>query len=405
MRIRSFQGLVPAEGRAEAVAAVPYDVVDRDEAAALAAGNPDSLLHVSRADIGLPPDTPPYSDAVYAAAKANLDGLQERGALVREGEPCVYLYRQTMGDHSQVGVVAVVHIDDYRDDIIRKHEKTRPAKEDDRTRLASTLGAHLGPVFLTYKEQGAIDEAVREVMGARGADIDFVSPDGVGHSLWKIPGGGEFVALFDSVPVAYVADGHHRSASAARVGAERREANPDHSGEEDYNWFLAVLFPGEQLKVLPYNRVVADLNGLGPEGVLAAARERFDVEVAEDKVPARAGEARMYLAGTWYRLRWGQAGGDPVAALDVSVLQDRFLAPVLGVDDPRTNPRIDFVGGIRGTGELEARVDSGRDAVAFSMYPVGVEQLMAIADAGAVMPPKSTWFEPKLRSGLFIHTF
>jgi uncharacterized protein (DUF1015 family) len=405
MRIRAFAGLVPGEGKAAAVAAVPYDVVDRAEAAKLAEGNPDSLLHASRADISLPAGTDPYADEIYTTARANLDALQERGALVRESEPCLYLYRQTMGEHSQIGLVAVAHIDDYRDDIIRKHEKTRPAKEDDRTRLASTLEAHLGPVFLTYKERPEIDTLVSSIIDSRPADTDFVAADGIGHSVWRIPGGDELVALFDGVPLSYVADGHHRSASASRVGAERRAANPDHTGEEDYNWFLTVLFPGDQLKVLPYNRVVADLNGLEPEELFAEASKRFDVQIADNSVPTQAGEVRMYLAGTWYALKWEQEGDDPVDSLDVSVLQDRLLEPVLGIDDPRTNSRVDFVGGIRGTKELENRVDSGRDAVAFSLYPVTVDQLIAIADAGAIMPPKSTWFEPKLRSGLFIHTF
>ncbi len=406
MRIRSFLGLVPGADRAAAVASVPYDVVNREEAAQLAEGNPDSLLRASRADITLPADTPPYADIVYQTARENLEALQASGALVREAEPCMYLYRQSMGEHQQIGLVAVAHIDDYRNNVIRKHERTRPAKEDDRTRLASALEAHLGPVFLTYKERPEIDVLVAEIVASRPPDIDFVAPDEIGHSVWKIPGGAEFAALFDQVPVVYVADGHHRSASAARVGAERRAANPEHSGEEDYNWFLTVLFPGDQLKVLPYNRVVSDLNGLEPEALLEAARQRFDVVPVGDGAPTRAGEVRMYLAGKWYALSWEQGGaGDPVASLDVSVLQDQFLDPVLGIDDPRTNARVDFVGGIRGTEELEKRVDSGRDAVAFSMVPVTVGQLIAIADAGAIMPPKSTWFEPKLRSGLFIHTF
>lgn len=404
MRIRAFAGLVPANGKAEQVAAVPYDVVDRSEAAALAEGNPDSLLHVSRADIAVPEDTDPYADEVYQKAAENLAALQERGSLVRESEACVYLYRQTMGDHSQTGLVAVTHVDDYLNDIIRKHEKTRPTKEDDRTRVASTLNAHLGPVFLTYREQADIDAAVAELTSAA-PDVDFMAPDGIGHSVWRVPGGGPFAELFEQVPLSYVADGHHRSASAARVGAERRAANPDHTGEEDYNWFLSVLFPGNQLKVLPYNRVVADLGGKSAAEVLAAAEELFNVTPSDSTELEGPGAVKMYLEGQWYTLAWDQAGEDPVHSLDVSVLQERFLEPVLDIDDPRTNNRVDFVGGIRGTGELEQRVDSGRDAVAFSMYPVSVDQLIAIADAGEIMPPKSTWFEPKLRSGLFIHTF
>ncbi len=406
MKIRTFTPLVPAPGRAADVAAVPYDVVDRDEAAALAAGNPDSFLHITRPDIALPADAEPYSDALYAEARSRFDEFQQRGTLVREDAPCLFLYRQTMGDHAQVGLVAVAHIDDYGEDLIRKHEKTRPEKEDDRTRMASELGAHLGPVFLTYRAKPEIDAAVEAVTGSREPDIDFTAADGIGHAVWRVPGGGDFVELFGDVPLGYVADGHHRSASAARVGAERRAANPNHTGEEDYNWFLTVYFPDDQLKVLPYNRVVSDLNGLTPEAFLAAVGERFEMSEASDQAPPRPGEARLYTAGKWYALRWqADTGAGPVDALDVSVLQDRLLAPVLGIADPRTDKRVDFVGGIRGTQELERRVDSGRAAAALSLHAVTVDQLMAIADAGEIMPPKSTWFEPKLRSGLFVHTF
>ena len=384
---------------------MPYDVVNREESAALAAGKPHSLLHVDRAEIDLPAETDPYSDAVYARARANFLALQEEGALVRETEPCVYLYQQRMGSHVQVGVATVCHIEDYEKDTIKKHEKTRRDKEDDRTRLIGTLSADTGPVFLTYRDSETIDALVMK--GQKSPPLyDFTAPDGVQHTVWRIAGGAELVAGFQNVPVSYVADGHHRTASAARVGRERREANPAHTGKEEYNWFLAVLFPASQLQILPYNRAVKDLHGQGKEAFLAAVGRSFSIRPKGSATPKRSGEIRMYLDGAWYDLTWQPAeDADPISQLDVTGLQDRLLAPLLGIDDPRTSKRIDFIGGIRGTDELTKLVDSGKAAVAFSMYPTTVEQLMAIADANQIMPPKSTWFEPKLRSGLFIHTF
>ena len=405
LRVRAFQGLSPKPELAADVACVPYDVVNREEAAALAAGNPHTLMHVDRAEIDLPPETDPYSDIVYSTAKKNLDGLVSSGALVREPGPTIYLYRQQMGDHVQTGVAAVCHIDDYENDIIRKHEKTRKDKEDDRTRLIGTLGADTGPVFLTYRGRAEIDALVSGQTSLPPA-VDFVAPDGIRHSLWKVQETGPLAEEFSKVPLAYVADGHHRSASAARVGRERRALNPDHTGDEEYNWFLCVLFPADQLRILPYNRVVCDLNGHTSEEFLAKVRETFEVTDDAPASPSAPGNVSMFLDGRWIGLSWkSDPTADPVARLDVSVLQDRLLAPVLGIDDPRTSKRVDFVGGIRGTSELEERVKSGRAAVAFSMYPVTVDQLMDIADADQIMPPKSTWFEPKLRSGLFIHTF
>ena len=406
LRIRPFQGLRPAPRLAAQVACVPYDVVDREEAAALAAGNPYSLLHVDRAEIDLPPGTDPYSDAVYAKALDNFSRLQSEGALIRETARVVYLYQQIMGSHVQTGIAALCHIDDYENNLIRKHEKTRQDKEDDRTRLIGTLSADTGPVFLTCRGDGAIDRFVNE--GKRGTPLyDFTAPDGIRHTVWRVEHAAELVDDFCRVPCAYVADGHHRTASAVRVGRERRAANPRHTGNEEYNWFLAVLFPASQLNILPYNRCVRDLNGRSEEELVAELKARgFAVEDAADATPPAPGEVRMYLGGRWRRVAWtAQAGADPIARLDVTVLQERVLGPVLGIDDPRTSKRIDFVGGIRGTEELERRVNDGRAAVAFSMYPTTVDQLMEIADAGAIMPPKSTWFEPKLRSGLFIHTF
>jgi uncharacterized protein (DUF1015 family) len=406
LRIRPFQGLRPAPALVAEVACVPYDVVDREESAALAAGNPHSLLHVDRAEIDLPAETDPYSDAVYAKALENFKRLQAEGDLIRDSGRAVFLYQQIMGDHSQTGIAALCHIDDYEQNLIKKHEKTRRDKEDDRTRLIGTISADTGPVFLTYRDEASIDRIVAEAK-RKSPLYDFTAPDGIRHTVWRVDHAEELVAAFGKVPCSYVADGHHRTASAVRVGKERRAANPGHTGSEDYNWFLAVLFPGSQLRILPYNRCVHDLNGLSPEDLIAKLREAgFAVEDATDAAPAKPGEVRMYLQGKWHRVAWTpDPNADPIARLDVTVLQERVLAPLLGIDDPRTSKRIDFIGGIRGTGELERRIGDGRAAVAFSMYPTTVEQLMDIADAGAIMPPKSTWFEPKLRSGLFIHTF
>jgi uncharacterized protein (DUF1015 family) len=405
LRIHAFQGLRPAPSLVSEVACVPYDVVDREESAALAAGKPHSLLHVDRAEIDLPADTDPYSDAVYAKARENFLALQANGALVRETGPCVYLYQQRMGDHVQVGVAAVCHIEDYERDIIKKHEKTRPDKENDRTRLIGTLSADTGPVFLTYRDSEAIDALVAGAQ-KEAALYDFTAPDGIQHTVWRVAGGEAFVEKFRNVPVAYVADGHHRTASAVRVGRERRAANPNHTGNEEYNWFLAVLFPASQLQILPYNRAVKDLNGLGKSEFLDAVAGVFNVKPNATETPSRPGDVRMYFDGAWHGLTWRPAANaDPISQLDVTGLQDGLLAPILGIDDPRTSKRIDFIGGIRGPAELVKAVDSGKAAVAFSMYPTTVEQLMAIADADQIMPPKSTWFEPKLRSGLFIHTF
>ncbi len=405
LRIQAFQGLRPAPALVSEVTCVPYDVVDREESAALAAGKPHSLLHVDRAEIDLPPATDPYSDAVYAKARENFLALQTDGALVRETEPCVYLYQQRMGRHVQVGLATVCHIEDYERDIIKKHEKTRRDKEDDRTRLIGTLSADTGPVFLTYRDSTVIDALVAGVQ--KNAPLyDFTAPDGIQHTVWRVAGGEQFVEGFQNVPAAYVADGHHRTASAVRVGRERREANPNHTGHEPYNWFLAVLFPASQLQILPYNRAVKDLNGHSKEAFLEAVGRSFTVRPNGSPAPKRPGEIRMYLDGAWYDLTWQPAkDADPISQLDVTGMQDRLLAPLLGIDDPRTSKRIDFIGGIRGTDELVKLVDTGKAAVAFSMYPTTIEQLIAIADASQIMPPKSTWFEPKLRSGLFIHTF
>ncbi len=404
MRIHPFQGLVPPPAHAPEVACVPYDVVNAAEAAALAAGKPDSLLHVDRAEIDLPPDTNPYSDAVYAKARENFLGLQRRGALVRETEPCLYVYQQQMGNHVQRGLIAGCHVEDYDRELIKKHEKTRKDKEDDRTKLIDTLGADTGPVFLTYRDNAAVTALVNAKTQEKPLH-DFTAPDGIRHTVWRIPGGAEWVQAFAAVPVTYIADGHHRAASAARVARLRRERNPAHTGHEDYNWFLCVLFPASELKILPYNRIVVDLHGLAPADFLAKVKALFGLQENAAPAPTAVGQVSMYLGGKWYGLTMPvDPKADPVSRLDVSVLQDRLLAPVLGIHDVRTDKRIDFVGGIRGPGELVKRVDAD-GGVAFSMYPVTLAQLMDIADAGQIMPPKSTWFEPKLRSGLVVHTF
>jgi uncharacterized protein (DUF1015 family) len=405
MRIRAFQGLVPNPAHAPEVACVPYDVVNAAEAAALAAGKPRTLLRVDRAEIDLPNETNHYSEAVYAKARENLLALQANGSLGRETGPSLYVYEQQMGAHRQRGLVALCHVEDYDAELIKKHEKTRKDKEDDRTKLIDTLSANTGPVFLTYRDEAGVTALVNAKVQETPLH-DFTAPDGIRHTVWRVAGGADWVQAFGRVPVTYIADGHHRAASAARVARMRRERNPQHTGAEDYNWFLCVLFPASELKILPYNRIVLDLHGLAPADLLAQVKTIFGgVTENAAPTPTAIGQVSMYLAGKWYGLRCPvDPKADPVGRLDVSVLQDKLLAPVLGIDDVRTSKRIDFVGGIRGTGELVRRVDA-EGGVAFSLFPVTLDQLMDIADAGQIMPPKSTWFEPKLRSGLFIHTF
>jgi uncharacterized protein (DUF1015 family) len=404
MRIKPFTALRPPPALAARVASPPYDVVDTTEARALAEGHPMCFLRVSRPELELPEGTGLYDEAVYQRAAENFRAFQERGYLVRAPRPALYLYRLDTGAHRQDGVVAVCHVEDYERDLIRKHEHTRKATEDDRTRHTQSIQAHSGPVFLAYRDQPDI-EALKSKIEKSTPLYDFAAPDGVHHTLWEIEQTEAWVEAFGRVPVAYVADGHHRAASAARVARERRAANPRHTGEEEYNWFLAVLFPAGQLRILPYNRCVRDLNGLDAAAFLAAVRQHFDVSETAPPAPEKPGCVSMYLGGRWRSLAWTpDPAADLVAALDVSVLQDRLLGPVLGIDDPRRDPRIEFVGGLRGAAELERRVDSGWAAAAFSMYPTRIDQLLAVADAGRVMPPKSTWFEPKLKSGLLVHS-
>jgi uncharacterized protein (DUF1015 family) len=405
MRLHPFRALRPPPGLAARVAAVPYDVVSRDEAAALAAGNPHSFLHVGRSDIDLPPETDPCDPRIYAAARAALDRFVAEGTLIRDREPGLFLYRQEMEGRAQTGIVGCVHVDDYEHDLIRKHEKTRKDKEDDRTRHVLTLNANAEPVFLTYRPLGQLDALTRT--GAAAAPVyDFTAPDGVRHTVWRVADPDAWVRRFCAVPVAYVADGHHRSASAWRAGKERKAANPKHRGDEEYNWFLAVLFPADQLRILPYNRLVKDLNGLTAAAFAERLRGLGRLELISEPSPPAPASFGLFFEGTWRRLTLDERSidrEDPIGSLDVSLLQERILGPILGIGDPRTDKRIDFVGGIRGPAELERRVRCGEMALGVAMYPTTIEQLMALSDAGAVMPPKSTWFEPKLRSGLFVH--
>ncbi|MBA3258394.1 MAG: DUF1015 domain-containing protein [Gemmatimonadales bacterium] len=405
MRLNPFRAVRPVPELAARVAAVPYDVVNRAEAAELARGNPHSFLHVGRSDIDLPDDVDQYDPRIYAQAREALEGLVARGTLLRDPAPGLYLYRQVMDGRIQTGIVGCVHIDDYERDVIRKHEKTRPDKEDDRTRHVLTLNANAEPVFLTYRGRPEIDALADSTLGTEPL-YDFTAPDGVRHTVWQVPDPAAFVRAFGEVPCAYVADGHHRSASAWRAGKELRARNPGRAGDAEYEWFLAVLFPADQLRILPYNRVVKDSNGMSPGDVLARLARVGTLAPADAPVPPHPGCFAFYLAGAWYLLELDPASidrADPIASLDVSLLQDRVLAPIFAIGDPRTDKRIDCVGGIRGPKELERRVDSGDAAIAFSLYPTTLDQLIAVSDAGQVMPPKSTWFEPKLRSGLFVH--
>jgi uncharacterized protein (DUF1015 family) len=407
--IRPFAGLRPPRERVLGVACPPYDVVSTQEARALAQGNPLSFFHVSRPEIELPASADPHSEPVYALGLENLKRFCREGTLVADPTPCFYLYRQKMGAHVQTGLVAAASVEQYQQGLIKKHELTRADKEDDRTRHIDVLDANDEPVFLTYRARTDIDAHV-ERLAARPPTYDFTTDDGIAHAFWVVDGREDIDALramFASLPALYIADGHHRSAAASRV-RESRRARGRPTGDEEYDFFLAVIFPHDQMQILAYHRVVRDLNGLTPEALLERVRERFQVEPAQRRESAGLHEFGMYVRGNWYRLvaRDGTFDSrDPVASLDVSVLQQNLLAPILGIGDPRTDARIDFVGGIRGVKELERRVDSGEMGVAFSMFPTRIDQLIAIADAGLIMPPKSTWFEPKLRSGLVVHAF
>jgi uncharacterized protein (DUF1015 family) len=405
--VRPFAALRPRPELAPRIASVPYDVVNTEEARALA-GDPLSFLHVSRAEIDLPAETNPYDDAVYARAVANFEALKQ-SSLIHEMRPAVYLYRLRMGRHEQIGVAASFSVDEYQRDLIKKHEKTRPDKENDRTRHIIDTRSQSGPVLLTYRADKALDRAVMQGTTST-AVYDFAAPDGVQHTIWRTEPdvGAAIVSAFADVPALYIADGHHRAASAAR--AHQHFAGLGQEKGAEHAWFLAVAFPDRQVQILPYHRTVKDLAGHTPDALLAALRTKFPVEPG-NATPRRKGECAMYLGGQWYTLTLdagaanANMGGaaDPIASLDVSRLQDHVLAPLLNIQDPRTDKRIDFVGGIRGPAALESLVKSGTAAVAFSLFPVSVADLMAVSDAGEIMPPKSTWFEPKLRDGLLVH--
>ena len=404
--IRPFAGLRPATGRAADVIAPPYDVLSTEEARVRAQGRPWSFLHISKPEIDLPAGTDPYSSAVYAKGRENFDRMLREGVLRRDAESYYYVYRLVMGAHRQTGIVAAASVPDYDSNRIRKHEFTRPDKEDDRVRQIDALNAQTGPVFLTYRRSPAVDAIIDEV--TRGApEVDETADDGVRHMLWAMRDRKQVDAItvaFDAMPCLYIADGHHRSAAASRVAAARKAANPEHTGAESYNYFLSVIFPDNQMQILDYNRVVKDLNGLTREAFLEKIAAGFGVKPEAAPVkPGKAGEFGLYLKGQWYRLNIKAERipvNDPVRSLDVSLLAENLIAPILGITDQRRDKRIDFVGGIRGLKELARRVDSGEMACAFSLFPTSIVDLMSVADAGQVMPPKSTWFEPKLADGL-----
>lgn len=407
--IQPFAGLRPAPNRAAEVIAPPYDVLSSAEARARTAGKPWSFLHISKPEIDLPVDTNPYAPEVYAKAVENLKHMQDAGVLVRDTEPCYYAYRIVMGAHTQTGLVAAASVADYDTNRIRKHEFTQPDKEADRVRQIDALNAQTGPVLLAYPAAPQIDAIIaRASSGA--PDADATADDGIRHTLWVIRDAtvhNQLTQAFDALPALYIADGHHRSAAASRVAAARRAANPRHTGDESYNFFLTVIFPHHQMQILPYNRVVADLSGMDAQAFLAKVSANYAVEKSAAPVaPAHPAEFGLYLPGQWYRLSIRRElipANDPVARLDVSLLSDHLLGPILGIKDLRRDKRIEYVGGIRGLPELEKRVASGEMAVAFALHPTRMQDLMAVAEAGAVMPPKSTWFEPKLADGLVSH--
>jgi uncharacterized protein (DUF1015 family) len=410
MKVSAFRGLRPRADLAAKIPSLPYDVLDANEARALAHDDPYTFLHVVRAEIDLDPAIDAHDPRVYARARDNLLAMRRRGWLVRDRHPAFYLYRQRMGDHVQTGVVGAASVSDYLEGRVKKHEHTRPDKEDDRTRHADAIGAHAGPVFLAYRGSPTIDALVGDGT-RREPEADFVSADGIGHALWVVDDPGEVARLeaaFRDVPASYVADGHHRAAAYARVARMRRSPAGTASREQPFDRFLAAHFPAAELRILDYNRLVRDLHDLEPSVLLRRLDAAgFDLVTPwPGKSPRGPATFGMYVSGVWHLLtaRPGTVHEyDPVKRLDVSILQDRILGPILGVGDPRTDGRIAFCGGIRGVGELERRVESGEHAVAFAMHPTSLRDVMRVADAGAVMPPKSTWFEPKLRSGMVVH--
>jgi len=408
-KIKPFKGVRPAFDKIKDVASPPYDVLNSAEARVAVQGKPYSFLHVIKPEVDLPEDIDLYDEKVYQKGKENLYRMMQEGVLIQDATPCYYIYRLIMGDVCEVGLVAGTSVEDYENDVIKKHEHTRADKEADRIKHVDTLNANTGPVFLTYPAREDLDALMNELMKAT-PDYDFTADDNVRHTFWKIEDAdviNKITDIFTRIPNLYVADGHHRSASGTKVGQQRRAANPNHTGDEEYNYFLSVIFPHDQLYIMDYNRVVKDLNDLSNGEFMAKVEEKFSVEKIgyEPYKPEALHTFGMYLDGAWYKLTAIDGtfpANDPVKSLDVSIMQENLLHPILAIGDPRTDKRIDFVGGIRGLDELSRRVDAG-EAVAFSMFPTSIEQLMAIADAGKVMPPKSTWFEPKLRSGVIVH--
>ncbi len=409
-KIRPFRGVRPTPEKISAVASPPYDVLNSKEARIQVEGKPDSFLHVVKPEVDLPENIDLYDEAVYQKGKENLYKMMEKGSLIQDEKPTYYLYRLIMGDVDEIGLVAGASIEDYENDVIKKHEHTRAAKEADRIKHVDTLNANTGPVFLTYKARKDLDDLFNKIMKDNPV-YDFTADDDVKHIFWTIEDDkviNEITTIFEDIDFLYVADGHHRSASGTKVGQRRRAENPNHTGDEEYNYFLSVIFPHNQLYIMDYNRVVKDLNNLSNDEFLNAVQDKFLVEEFSKENPYQPEGLHnygMYIDGQWYKLTAKEGtypADDPVKSLDVSILQENLLAPLLNIGDPRKDKRIDFVGGIRGLGELSKRVDNG-EAVAFSLFPTSIEQLMAIADAGKVMPPKSTWFEPKLRSGVIVH--
>ena len=408
--LRPFRAVRPAEDLASSIAALPYDVYTSGEARLAVSAKPLSFLRIDRAETQFPEGTDPYSDQVYEKARDILNGMISDGSFIQEDAPCYYIYSLTMDGRTQSGVVGCASIDDYLNGVILKHENTLEEKELDRIRHVDTCSAQTGPIFLTFRPHAELGKILRRVREGR-ALYDFVSEDGIRHQVWRIdrPDDIENIShIFSTIPHLYIADGHHRAASAVKVGMRRRAADPGFSGTEEYNFFLSVLFPSDELKIYDYNRTVSDRNGYTFGELLGMIEDRFEVtRIGKEPFrPSRKGEFGMYCEGNWYRLRTEEAygGSDPVRSLDVSLLQDLILEPMLGIHDPRTDSRISFIGGIRGLRELMERADAS-GGIAFSMYPTSMEELLRVADAGMLMPPKSTWFEPKLRSGLFIHRF
>lgn len=405
---RAFQAFRPEKSKQALIPALPYDVMNSDEAKEMVKDNPYSFLHIDKAEIDLPKGTDIYSDEVYRKAKENLENLEKTGALIQDKKPCFYIYRQIMNGRSQTGIVGCASIDDYMNNVIKKHEHTLAKKKEDRIRHVDTCNANTGPIFLTYRKNDIISNTVNSWVSSHESVYDFVA-DGVNQTVWVIDDEDIINTIsteFAKIDALYIADGHHRCASAVKVGQKRREKKPDYTGDEEFNFFLSVAFPDDELEIMDYNRVVKDLNGMSREEFLSSLSHSFEVEKVETQYkPTKRHTFGMLIENDWYKLSAKEQiidESDPVKRLDVSILQDNLLSPILDIDDPKTNDRIDFIGGIRGLGELERRCKEDMK-LAFAMYPTSIGDLMSIADANLIMPPKSTWFEPKLLSGIFIH--